>query len=84
MDCSLVIQTLIKDAVETQGKADGLIIHSNLGSQYTSDDYEKCLENLKIKHSFSRKGCPYGNACIESVHSNFEKGRGLSNAVSRL
>lgn len=72
MDRSLVIQTL-KDAVETQGKADGLIIHSDLGSQYTSDDYEKCLESLKIKHSFSRKGCPYDNACIESFHSILKK-----------
>ena len=51
----------------------GIILHSDLGSQYTSDLFESYLKDHKIKHSFSRKGCPYDNACIESFHSVLKK-----------
>lgn len=51
----------------------GIILHSDLGTQYTSDLFEKYLVKKKIHHSFSRKGCPYDNACIESFHSVLKK-----------
>ncbi len=51
----------------------GIILHSDLGTQYTSDLFERYLLNHKIRHSFSRKGCPYDNACIESFHSLLKK-----------
>ena len=51
----------------------GIILHSDLGSQYTSEEFETCLRELGIKHSFSRKGNPYDNACIESFHSVLKK-----------
>ena len=44
----------------------GIILHSDLGSQYTSQAFEDCLARKEILHSFSRKGNPYDNACIES------------------
>ena len=50
-----------------------IILHSDLGSQYTSQAFEACLINKGILHSFSRKGNPYDNACIESFHSILEK-----------
>ncbi|MEH0005887.1 integrase core domain-containing protein, partial [Bacillus cytotoxicus] len=31
------------------------------------------LANYKIKPSFSKKGCPYDNACIESFHAILKK-----------
>ena len=34
---------------------------------------EGCLKELGIRHSFSRKGNPYDNACIESFHSVLKK-----------
>ncbi len=43
---------------------EGIILHSDLGSQYTSAQFEEYLKSKGIKHSFSRKGCPYDNACI--------------------
>ncbi len=46
----------------------GIILQSDLGTQYTSELLEKFLAK-KIHHSFSRKGCPYDNSCIESFHS---------------
>lgn len=45
------------------------IIHSDMGSQYTSDLFEETLNQLKLNHSYSRKGCPGDNARIESFHS---------------
>ncbi|WP_142378828.1 IS3 family transposase [Staphylococcus intermedius] len=45
------------------------IIHSDMGSQYTSDLFEKTLVQYGVKHSYSRKGCPGDNARIESFHS---------------
>ena len=51
----------------------GIILHSDLGSQYTSKTFEDCLSRKEILHSFSRKGNPYDNACIESFHSVLKK-----------
>jgi putative transposase len=46
-----------------------LYVHSDMGSQYTSELFEQTLEAVGIKHSYSRKGHPYDNARIESFHS---------------
>lgn len=45
------------------------IIHTDMGSQYTSDLFEQTLATSGIQHSYSRKGCPGDNARIESFHS---------------
>ena len=50
-----------------------MILYSYLGSQYTSDIFENYLSSKGIKHSFSREGNPYDNACIESFHSLLKK-----------
>ena len=67
-------------AVEAVGNAclnvrdtKGGILHSDLGSQYTSRAFEDCLARKEILHSFSRKGNPYDNACMESFHSVLKK-----------
>lgn len=46
-----------------------VIIHSDMGSQYTSALFESTLTEASIKHSYSRQGCPGDNARIESFHS---------------
>ena len=38
-----------------------------------SHAFEECLKEKGILHSFSRKGTPYDNACIESFHSILKK-----------
>lgn len=65
--------TAVKNACLNVSDPEGIIIHSDLGTQYTSELFESYLEKNKIKHSFSRKGCPYDNACIESFHSVLKK-----------
>ncbi|WP_151682025.1 integrase core domain-containing protein, partial [Weizmannia acidilactici] len=46
---------------------------SDLGSQYTSEKFAEYMEKKQFKHSFSKKGCPYDNACIESFHAILKK-----------
>lgn len=72
MTKELVIETL-EQALLNHKPSENLIIHSDLGSQYTSEAYEEKLKELAIQHSFSRKGCPYDNAGIESFHASIKK-----------
>jgi transposase len=63
----------VKNACLNIPETQGIILHSDLGSQYTSDEFESYLTTKGMKHSFSRKGNPYDNACIESFHSILKK-----------
>lgn len=74
MDTDLVLRTL-GEALKNREINSKLILHSDLGSQYTSKAYEKALNLNNIQHSFSRKGCPYDNAGIESFHASLKKER---------
>lgn len=77
MTVDLCLQTL-KAACGTQKiSKENLILHSDMGSQYTSNTFNEALKQLGIKHSYSRKGCPYDNATIESFSCILEKRRGL-------
>ncbi len=63
----------VKNACLNIKDTEGIILHSDLGSQYTSEEFENYLKSQGIQHSFSRKGNPYDNACIESFHSVLKK-----------
>lgn len=63
----------VKNACLNVRNTEGIILHSDLGSQYTSQVFENYLTSKGILHSFSRKGNPYDNACIESFHSVLKK-----------
>ena len=72
MTVDLVLNAL-DNAVADQKPTPGLIVHTDLGSQYTSEDFQKRLKKYEMVPSFSRKGCPYDNACIESFHATLKK-----------
>lgn len=72
MDAELAKKAL-KNASLNIKKTKGIILQTDLGSQYTSNIFEEYLAELKIRHSYSRKGCPYDNSCIESFHSILKK-----------
>jgi transposase InsO family protein len=72
MDTSLVLKAL-DNAITTQKPDKELIIHSDRGSQYTSREYREAVETAGFKLSYSAKGCPYDNACIESFHAVLKK-----------
>jgi len=72
MTAELTIKA-VKNACLNVKTTEGIILHSDLGSQYTSQKFEDYLATKQMIHSFSRKGNPYDNACIESFHSVLKK-----------
>ena len=64
MTAELAVEA-VKNACLNARETKGIILHNDLGSQYTSQSFEKFLNSRRILHSFSRKGNPYDNACIE-------------------
>lgn len=72
MTTELVIKAF-NNAHLSQKPSEGLVLHTDLGSQYTSSEFTQHIQNHYIKQSFSQKGYPYDNACIESVHSLLKK-----------
>ncbi|WP_242976284.1 IS3 family transposase [Clostridium thermopalmarium] len=72
MDTDLAIRA-VKNAYECQKPNKQVILHSDLGSQYTSSRFSEYISEIKFIHSFSSKGNPYDNACIESFHAALKK-----------
>lgn len=68
----LVLKAL-RMAITIRQPEEGLIHHSDRGSQYCSNDYVNELNKNKMKISMSRTGNPYDNACIESFHATIKK-----------
>jgi transposase InsO family protein len=72
MKKELCIQAL-NMAIVTRQPGEGLLHHSDRGSQYCSHDYIDILKEKKMQISMSKKGDPYDNACIESFHATLKK-----------
>ena len=72
MTDDLVIDAFNKAMINRKLNKNG-IFHSDRGSQYTSNDYERLLEELEIKHSYSKKGYPYDNVSMESFNAILKK-----------
>ena len=71
-------RNLVIDALETAwfgrnpGKKAGLLFHSDRGSQYASDDFNKVLKGHGITPSMSRKGDCWDNACSETLFGSLK------------
>lgn len=61
---TLVVDTT-NQAFKCRNRPKGLMFHSDQGAQYTSKTTRKLLDELNIVQSFSKKGHPYDNACME-------------------
>ncbi|MEO3153648.1 IS3 family transposase [Turicibacter sanguinis] len=72
MTTDIIVQAL-KNAYVSQSPKDKVILHTDLGTQYTSQDFKNLTSEINVVQSFSRKGCPYDNACIESFHATLKK-----------
>ena len=72
MTAELVISAFRKAKIK-KGITKGMIFHSDLGTQYTSNEYEKLLLENNIKHSYSQKRYPYDNASMESFNAILKK-----------
>jgi len=62
---SLVSQSLFR-ALEAKRPGNGLIHHSDRGSQYCSYEYQQLLDQFNLKASMSGKGNCFDNAPMES------------------
>lgn len=72
MDNKLVIDTL-NEAISKEKDVYGVILHSDQGFQYTSNEYKAICESNGIRISMSPKGSPVDNSPIESFHSNLKR-----------
>lgn len=68
MTPELAIEAL-RNACTVQKLGKGLLLHTNLVSQYTNSEFTQYVHEYEMKQSFSQKGCPYDIDCIESFHA---------------
>jgi len=67
----LVIDTL-KTAMTNRNNPEGVIVHSDQGSVYTSYAFQNYVKEHHLVSSMSRRGNCWDNAVIESFHSNLK------------
>jgi putative transposase len=73
MQRSLVIDALAMAWFKRNpGKKAGLIFHSDRGSQYASEDFNRLLKSCGITASMSRKGNCWDNACSETLFASLK------------
>lgn len=67
-----LVEDAIKMALKNRHPKAGLLHHSDQGSQYTSDGYQKLLAEHKIQVSMNRVGNCYDNAVVESFFATLK------------
>jgi len=72
LTASLVLEAL-RQAILIRNPPPGLLIHTDRGSQYTSDDFIALAENEKLTLSMSRKGNCWDNAVVESFFASLKR-----------
>ena len=72
IDRFLAIDTL-RDAVRLRGISNGVMFHTDRGSQFTSGEFRKVVDELGMVQSFSDKGHPYDNAVMECFFKYLKK-----------
>ena len=73
-DAQLVMDALTM-AVWRRGKADALLHHSDQGSQYTSEQFQRLMADHGITCSMSRAGNVWDNSAMESFFSSLKTER---------
>ena len=71
-DADLVIASLRMAAATRGGTVDGVIFHSDRGSEYTSQAYENACLCLGVLQSMGRVGSALDNAAAESFNSTIK------------
>lgn len=70
----LVTDALIM-AIWRRGKPDALLHHSDQGSQYTSEQFQRLMADNGVTCSMSRSGNCWDNAAMESFFSSLKTER---------
>ena len=84
MEATLVLEALNRALGHRQIEPDGLLIHTDQGSQYRATAYRQLLDNHKISCSMSAKGCCWDNAVVESFFSTLKHELGLDDDAEIL
>ena len=74
MSTQLVTDALMM-AIWRRGKPDGLVHHSDRGSQYTSEQFQRLLGEMGVTCSMSRSGNVWDNSAMESFFSTLKTER---------
>ena len=74
MTAQLVTDALIM-AIWRRGKPDALLHHSDQGSQYTSEQFQRLMAGNGVTCSMSRSGNVWDNAAMESFFSSLKTER---------
>jgi len=74
MTAQLVMDALVM-AVFRRGKPQAVLHHSDQGTQYTSENFQRLLESHGITCSMSRRGNCWDNAAMESFFSTLKTER---------
>lgn len=64
IDATLAIKTL-ELALKKNNYPENILLHSDQGSQYTSQAFTEFCEMHNIKQSMSKSGCPYDNSPMD-------------------
>ena len=71
MTAQLATNALIM-AIWRRGKLDATLLHSDQGSQYTSEQFQRLMADHGITCSMSRSGNVWDNAAMESFFSSLK------------
>ena len=74
MTAQLVTDALVM-AIWRRGKSDALLHHSDRGSQYTSEQFQRLMSGHGLVCSMSRSGNVWDNAAMESFFSSLKTER---------
>jgi len=74
MNAQLVTDALLM-AIWRRGKPDALLHHSDRGSQYTSEQFQRLMADNGVDCSMSRSGNVWDNAAMESFFSSLKTER---------
>jgi len=70
---SRLVVDALEMAVSRRLPGEGLVAHSDRGSQYASDHYQRLLDRHGIRCSMSRRGDCWDNAPMESFFASLKK-----------
>jgi transposase InsO family protein len=68
-DAELTCASLAMAAATRGGNVDGVIFHSDRGSEYTAEAYNLACGTLGVVQSMGRVGCALDNAAAEAFNS---------------
>jgi putative transposase len=68
-----LVLNAMTQAINRENPKKGLIVHTDRGSQFTSELFVRYLSKKEFIQSFSRKGNPYDNAVMESFYRTLKR-----------